>query len=228
VILVIVPTLGRPGKLRALAENIREATMTPSRVLYVTEAGDTASCREAATLEDEGLATLVVNSRKPCYAGAVNAGYAAAVVIPFTHILLGADDVFFHLGWDAPALAVLAARPDLRVAGTNDLRDPMVMAGRIASHYLVDRRYVDEAGGVIDEPPGTVLCEVYLHGSACAEFHETACARGAWTPCLGSVVEHHPQPDSKTYDSGVGMTDLATFNSRRHLWDNWRSRSYLD
>jgi hypothetical protein len=226
-ILIIVPTLNRPGRLRVLAENARNATRAPSRVLYVTEAGDKASQREAATLEEEGLATLVVNSRKPCYAGAINAGYVAAADIPFTHFLIGADDILFRPGWEAAATDALDARPGLRVSGTNDRHDPMVMAGMIASHYLVDRRYIDETGGVVDEPAGVALSEAYLHAGACAEFHETACARGVWTPCLASIVEHHPYPDSKWHQPGVAVADEALFAARRHLWDNWRSRSYL-
>lgn len=228
-ILILIPTLNRPDKLRGLAENIREATRAPHEVLYIAESGDAASHEEGMTLAGEGLAVLAVNLRKPCYAGAVNTGYAVAAGagMPFTHVFLGADDVVFRAGWDEPVLDLMKARPEVQAAGTNDLHDPWVTAGKIASHYLVARAYIDEAGGVTDEPPGIVLCEKYEHASACAEFHETACSRGAWAPCLASIVEHHPYPDSKWHQPGLAHRDGVLFNARRHLWDNWRSRSYL-
>ena len=238
VILIVIPTLNRSSKLRTLAENVRDATTSDNRVLFVVEAEDEASFAVGVSLRDDGLAALVVNNRTRCYAGAINSGYAAAVSehIPFTHVLICADDVLFYSGWDVPALAVLAKRPEFQVAGTNDLHDPYVVAGKMASHYLIERSYIDEAGGVIDQPPGIVLCEAYLHGAACAEFHETACARGAWTPCLDSIVEHrHPAYGIGEWDAsyeknrsaGTAAADESAFLTRRPLWDNWRSRSYL-
>ncbi len=227
-ILIVIPTLNRPGKLRPLAENIRDATRTPYRVLYVTEAEDQKSWAEAMTLVTD-LAVPFVNNRKHSYAGAVNAGYAAAgdYGIPFTHVFTGADDLRFSPGWDVPALAVLAARPELRVTGTNDLHSPAVLAGEGASHYLIDRRYIDETGGVADQPPGLVQCEAYEHGFTDREFTETARARGVWAPCLDSVVEHrHPVWGQGAWDDGYrksqdvqrAIADGLVLISRRQLW----------
>ncbi len=224
VVLVIVPTVNRPGNLRPLAENIREATRSEAVTVFVTEKEDQASQEVFPAVT--ALAVVAVNDRRRCYAGAFNSGYFRAVRlgVPFTHVFLGTDDAVFHSGWDVPALAALTVRPELRVAGTNDLNNPLVMAGRIASHFLVDRRYIDKAGGVMDEQPGVVLCEAYRHAGAFAEFQETVCARGVWTPCLGSVVEHRLGPDSKSLDPQTGLFDTALFMSRRPLWENWRSQ----
>jgi hypothetical protein len=231
VILVIIPTLGRPGKLRPLAENIRAATRSEPRVLFVTETGDGPSYAAGLDVEEAGLATAVVNWRKRNWAGALNSGYIAAgeLGIPFTHVLPGADDLRFADGWDVPALAALAADPALRVAGTNDLHNPSVVSGQEATAYLIDRRYIDEAGGVADQPPGIVQCEEYRHNYTDTEFTATARARGVWTPCLASVVEHcHPAWGMAEWDDGYRMSqdpgrfaaDAAVFSSRRHLWES--------
>ena len=226
-ILVVIPTLGRPAKLRPLAENIRDATKSPVSVMFVTEPDDLAS--QASGTND--LAVTVVNQRKRNWSGAVNSGYesAARAGIPFTHVLPGADDLRFAVGWDIPALDVLARDPALRVAGTNDLHNPSVLAGHEATAYLIDRRYIDGPGGVADQPPGIVQCEEYRHNFTDTEFVATARARGAWMPCLDSVVEHcHPAFGLADWDAGYRMSqdaagfaaDEAVFRSRRRLWEN--------
>ena len=225
-ILVIIPTLGRAGKLRPLAENIRDATTSPVSVMFVTEPDDLAS--QASGTND--LAVTVVNQRKRNWSGAVNSGYgsAARAGIPFTHILPGADDLRFADGWDEPALDVLKQDPALRAVGTNDLHNAAVLAGHEATAYLIDRRYVDDVGGVIDQPPGIVQCDVYRHNFTDTEFVATARARGVWSPCLDSVVEHcHPAFGLADWDEGYRMSqdpagfaaDAAVFSARRRLWE---------
>lgn len=229
-ILIVIPTLDRPAKLRPLAENIRDATESESTTVFVVEAEDKASYAEVMSLEGDGLALLAVNNRKPCYAGAINTGYATAVNygIPFTHVFQGADDVFFYPGWDTPALALLAARPGLQAVGTNDLHESGCLAGEQASHHLICRRYIDGAGGVIDQPPGIVLCELYLHGGSLAEFDRTVKLRGVWAPCLDSMVEHrHPLYGLGKWDdtyrkkeqsAGYPAAERSVLVSRQHLW----------
>jgi hypothetical protein len=229
VILVIIPTLNRPGKMRPLAENIRDATRADSAVMFVTEPDDLASQEVVPAVT--GLAVTTVNRRKRNWAGALNSGYltAAGLAIPFTHVLPGADDLWFADGWDVPALAAMAADPELRVAGTNDLHNPNVLSGQEATAYLIDRHYIDEAGGVADQPPGIVQCEEYRHNYTDTEFTATARARGVWTPCLESVVEHrHPAWGMAEWDDGYFMSqdpqqfavDANVYSTRRHLWES--------
>lgn len=231
-ILVIIPTLGRSRKLRALAYNIRDVTGTFTRVLYVIENEDLESYAEALALLEQGIAYFHVNDRSSSYSGAVNSGYSYAVTVkaalPFTHVFLGADDLLFSPGWDIFALRSLSADSRLRVSGTNDLHSPAVVAGDGASHFLVDRRYIDETGGVIDGPPGTILCERYAHGFTDREFFETARARGVWTASLDSHVEHcHPAWGRGEWDAGYdksqdpqrAFSDAGILMSRRHLWE---------
>jgi hypothetical protein len=230
-ILVIIPTLGRAAKLRPLAENIRDTTKSEVVTLFVIEDEDDASLDATADLLQDDLALMARNTRKRNWPGAVNSGYASACyyTIPFTHVLPGADDLRFAGGWDVPALGVLDRDSLLRVAGTNDLHNPAVLAGHEATAYLADRRYIDEIGGVADQPPGIMQCEDYRHNFTDTEFVCTARARGVWTPCLDSVVEHcHPAFGLADWDEGYRMSqdaagfaaDEAIFRHRRRLWEN--------
>jgi hypothetical protein len=227
VILVITPTLDRPHKMRAVAENIKAATRSRSHNVFVLEDTDAESIAMATQLAKEDLSGWCVNKRKRNFTGALNTGYQVAVHggTRFTHVFNGSDDVVFADGWDLPALAVFAANPALRVVGTNDLHNGAVLSGQSATSYLVDRRYIDEMGGVADQPPGVMQCEEYDHNYTDTEFIDTAKARGLFAPCLESVVEHcHPAWGLAEWDAGYvksvrGMqADGVLFTSRRHLW----------
>lgn len=227
-ITVIVPTFGRAGRMAAVAADIHDHTAAAHEVLFVTEDDDRESCAAAAGLAQAGAARWVRNERSRNYAGAVNTGarHAAGDML-FT----GADDLRFHPGWDMAALAVM--RPPVRVAGTNDLGNPDVLAGQHATHYLIDRAYTDGPGGVADGPPGMVLFEGYDHNWTDTEFIATARHRGVFAACPEAVVEHmHPvhgkgEPDP-TYAKGSARhrEDGEIFHSREHLWaGDWAAQT---
>jgi hypothetical protein len=222
-ILVIVPTLGRPHKMRPLAENIRDASSSPVFTLFVTEEEDVASWTEVRDLT--GLAGRCINTRKHNWAGAINHGYQASAAMGFTHLFTAADDLHFSDGWDEAALGMQRAYPHLRVIGTNDLHNPTVLDGLHATAYLIDRRYIDEVGGVAGQPPGIVQCEEYEHNYTDTELVETAKARGVFMSCPESVVEHmHPSWGMGEWDEGYrkssrGMiADSYLYDSRQRLW----------
>lgn len=213
---IIVPTLGRFMRLPAVRANIHQHTVVAHEVLFVVEQGDLASRRMLAEMG----AGWVVNSHSPSYAGAINAGYEHA---RGRYVFTGADDLSFHRGWDTAALSQL--QEPIRVAGTNDLWNPHVLSGLTATHYLIDRRYIDEVGGVPGEPPGTVLFEGYDHNFTDTEFIQVAQARGVFTPCLSSVVEHlHPLAGKAEWDATYVKTrsrfrdDHQVWAARQHLW----------
>jgi glycosyltransferase involved in cell wall biosynthesis len=220
-ITVIVPTCGRPHHLGPLVGNILTATRSNCDVVVVAEADDDATRVAAANLDQPSW--LVINDRVRSYTGALNAGYVHA---RGDYVVNGSDDLWFDDDWDVPALAVFAARPELRVVGTNDLGNPAVLQGLTATSYLIDRRYLDEVGGVIDQPPGVVQYEGYDHNFTDTEFVATAQARGVFAPCLDSVVEHRHFVHAKApWDEGYARShrhaaeDGAIFESRRHLWE---------
>lgn len=224
-ILVIIPTLDRPGKLRSLAENILSATASQVHVLFVVEGEDVATCLMAAELAQDGLAGWCANRRKKNFSGAYNSGYqlAAHSGTHFTHAFVGADDLRFAIDWDMP---LQEPAEHYAVVGTNDLHNGEVLGKQLATAYLVDRRYIDEVGGVIDQPPGLVQCEEYAHNYTDTEFIGTARSRGVWTPCLDSVVEHmHPVWGRGEWDPGYARSmsgiraDSVVYEARRHLWE---------
>lgn len=217
VISIIVPTFGRAERLNRVAANIHQATSTEHEILIVAERTDEgtvfAACREPGVIP-------VINTRSRNYAGAINTGFQLA---SGQYIFTGADDLNFHPGWDKAALDQMTG--DIRVVGTNDLLNDGVLRGVHATHYLIDRRYIEDPGAVVDAPPRTVLFQGYDHQYSDTEAIGTARARGVFAPCLESIVEHMHFTAGRslrdaTYDKGFARVaqDAELFAQREHLW----------
>lgn len=153
------------------------------------------------------------------YSDAINRGWKKTTE-PF--LFLGADDLVFHPGWLDAALRMMDG--DVRVVGTNDLHNPYVKRGHHSTHSLVDRRYIERVGGVIDDGPGVVLYP-YTHQFTDCEFVETAQYRNVFAACLDAKVAHiHPDFGGRPADHVDKHTrrdwerDYRLFMSRRHLW----------
>jgi hypothetical protein len=192
-IALLIPTYNRVDRLEAVVENA--ATNTPDATVYlVMEPDEAADFPPAVTLtRPEGFGT---------YAKAINHAYRAT---DEPYIFCGADDLDFRPGWAEAALAEM--KGEVRVVGTNDLGHPAVLAGDHATHYLIDRRYLDEVGGVYDQGPGSVLAECYDHNWTDTEFIQTARHRGVYTACLDSIVEHkHPAWGKASMDTTYGKS----------------------
>jgi len=106
-------------------------------------------------------------------------------------LLLVGDDVEFMPGWIEAARKLST---EFDVIGTNDssngVKNPDVAAGRHADHFFVRRSYVEKYGACLDGP-GVLAPETYGHWYVDKEIIELAKARGVFTPCLESVIEHH-------------------------------------
>lgn len=177
--------------------------------------------RENLAETTPGANLYLLDDQFESFADAINEGWQGTEE-PF--LFVGADDVLFHEGWLEAALGCMEG--DVRVVGTNDLGNHYVLSGLHATHYLVDRRYIEDVGGVIDGGPGSFLY-TYDHNYTDAEFVETAQSRGVFAPCLESVVEHlHPafgkRPEDEVHERTVDKIhdDWATFTERRELWAN--------
>lgn len=215
-ILIAVPVLGRPASAAPLAESIRANTVTSHRLMFLcidSDVDEIAACRNL------GASVVEVPPRAGSWARKLNFAYAASAE-PF--ILLAADDLRFHSGWDMAALEL--ASEGYGVVGTNDLGNRSVMAGQHSTHPLVSRHYID-CCGTVDEC-GKILHEGYTHSWADVELVETAKRRGAFAFARDAVVEHlHPlwgkAVDDATYRLGQKeyRADTRLYHERRPLWE---------
>jgi glycosyltransferase involved in cell wall biosynthesis len=208
---ILVPTYGRAERLKAVFENMEDTTVTPHEVIWVLEDDDEDSRKACAELQPS---LTLINQRKRFYGGAINYGYQFA---KGEYIFTGSDDLKYYHGWDVQVLGVM--KGSVRIGGTNDLMHPWVPEGRHATHYLVDRRYIEEVGCVPDEPPGTFMPEIYDGLFTDAEIIMIAKARGVFAPCLSSVVEH------LNFAGGRSVFD-GTYRKAHNYVDSDRQKHY--
>lgn len=148
---------------------------------------------------------LFLGAEYPSYATAINGGYA---VTDEPYLFAAADDLHFHRGWLETAMEKMV--DPIRVVGTNDLGNGYVMAGDHATHYLVDRRYLDEVGGDFTAGPGSFMPDCYDHNWTDTEFITVARLRGVFMPALESYVEHlHPVFGKGTRDAVYDRGDRS-------------------
>lgn len=221
---ILVPILGRPHLVEPLKRNVENVTPDP-HLLFIPDVKDDESieaCYDCGAMFTLGGKT---------WAEKIN--WVTSQLGPrFRYIFCAADDVLFHDGWLDKVMAVMGTHNGgrvfiedaVRVVGTRDLLTANVEAGDHATHYMVDRRYIDKVGGVIDEGPGSFLPTVYRHNYTDSEFIETAKKRGVFAPST-AVVEHlHPLAGKAMHDATYRIgdeskaADAAIFESRRHLW----------
>lgn len=225
-IAILVPVLARPQNAQLLVDSITAATSVDHLVLFLCTPGDEEEIR-AAMLTSADVHVVDWESGPGDWARKINEGYRLTDE-PF--LLLGADDLYFHEGWDTAVLEV-AESSGAGVTGTNDLGNATVMRGLHSTHPFVRRSYADEQG-TIDEP-GQVLHEGYCHQWVDTELVETAKMRHEWAFAKNSHVEHmHPfwpikgQPGMRkgtmdaTYEKALSTSkeDYAHFNERKRLW----------
>ncbi len=205
---ILLPTMGRAGKLKDVVRNIHEATGVPHEIYFVIEKHDVASGMELARLNEK----FFLNELPGCN-GAVN--YALRRTRE-PIVICASDDVVFQAGWAEAALGRFT--PGIGVVGTNDLHDPMVPSGLFSTHNLVKRAYVLNPGSCADR--AGQLYHEYEHGFADVELVFTARARGAFAPCLEAIVEHRQETADATgiKNQESYQRDLAEFRSREHLW----------
>lgn len=215
---ILIPTYGRADRLERIVTNVAAATSVEYTLTFAVEVDDTATLEK---LDELGVAR-VTNKGPRSYAGAINTAYRQTSQ---RYLFAGADDVLFYAGWDR-ALELMDGW--FTVVGTNDQLNVYVLAGSHATHYFVDRTYLDEIGGVVDEGPGSFLHEGYTHQYVDTEFIGTAKMRARFRPCFTSIVEHVHAYSQKEYRAAPDSTtakafehadeDSRLYDSRRDLW----------
>jgi len=216
---ILIPTLGRPDRVRPLLENVAATTRSPVSVCFVVERDDTETIAAVRATD----ARLIPNEGPPSYAACINTAYERT---DEPYLFLGADDVVFCEGWLEAALRSMG-RPGVGVVGTADPRWPLPDH---SSHSLVRRRYIAERSGCVDRRD--IVLHPYHHGFTDHELVGVAKARGVYVYCEEARVEHHhPGWDGLgrvrggasldlTYRKGNAnhRRDLATFVARSGQW----------
>ena len=222
---IVIPSYGRSEKIAAVVQNCRDNTTGYNQILVMVEDEQLEEYSDALHAEFDmpwQWLRLFRNTRARGYSGAVNTAIAQA---SGDYLFFGSDDLNFHPGWDVEAFHRMVSAPHIKVVGTNDLLNEFVLKGWHSTHHLVDRRYLEDPGGVIDGSPGEALYEGYSHNYCDTEFIGTAKARAVFAPCLSSVVEHLHTTVGK---SPVDLTSMKNnlhiqrdhdlYMSRRTLW----------
>lgn len=205
---VIVPVLERPQNAEPFMRSLRASTGL-ANVYAVCSTDDDVAAWDA-------VGATVVKTDKISFPEKVNEAYPHTTE-PW--VFLVGDDVAFRPGWWDQVQRV-AASTKARVVGTNDLTNPMVLAGEHATHIAIARDYIDAQGASWDGP-GVVCHEGYRHQFVDDEIVTAAKQRGVWAPCLAAIVEHHhplwgTAEDDETYRRGARheSKDQALFVKR--------------
>lgn len=204
---VVVPSLHRPQNVAPFMRSLRASTGL-ARAWWVCEPDDI-ELHEAVRAEGGELIT-----EHASFPAALNIGYRRSGSLPDAApwLLFVGDDVRFRPGWLDQALDV-ADRYEADVVATNDLLNPRTMAGTLATHPVIRRRYIDEVGASWDGP-GSVCHEGYHHLFVDDEWTMAAQLRGVFQAALGSHVEHlHP------YGGKAAMDDVYRLGEQRHEED---------
>ncbi len=213
---VIVPALNRPANVQPLVDSFNATQKGVANLYFVCDDDDT---DQIAAVKEAGAHVLPA-THGPSYSQKANAGYEQTFE-PWLFIC--GDDVRFHNGWIDAARKV-SDRYD--VIGTNDSLtgkgNQLVASGAHADHFFIRRAYAEEYGASLSGP---IAHEGYRHFYTDVEIVELAKARGVFTPCLGSMVEHlHPDLTrdvevDDTYRKGWAARELdqAEYAKRRDL-----------
>jgi glycosyltransferase involved in cell wall biosynthesis len=190
---VLCPVLNRPENVAPLVESFRANTSEGEATLYfIVEKGDTGGEIQAVEAA-RSLGARVRYGTAHTFAEKLNFGLQET---DEPWVLCIGDDVRFHEGWLDQARKLSS---EFDVIGTNDtagaVKNKAVANGSHADHFFVRRAYVDEHGACLDGP-GVLAPECYKHWFVDKEIVSLAKARGVFSPCLDSIVEHlHPGYD---------------------------------
>lgn len=222
-VVVLVPVLSRPHRVRPFLDSLEAATPEPHETIFLATSTDRPMIAEiervAGELDNVRLEVLAPN-RVGDYAKKIHHGIRCSSA---PHIFTGADDLHFHPEW-YPRAAALFADPRVGVVGTQDLAPTeRARTGEHATHFLVRRSYVEEFGTI--DQPGRLFHEGYPHEFVDDELVGTAKHRGAWAFAGSSVVEHlHPSwgkaPSDPLYRRQRARMSAGarTLARRRPLW----------
>jgi len=204
---VLIPLM-RAHRIAPVVESIIATTDSPHIVVIATgECANATRDLPVTLLEDTGGS----------WGQRINAGYK---LTSESIVMTAADDLFFHPGWFPPIQRALDAIDGGGVCAVNDTYNAAGV------HFCLSKSYIETIGGVLDQPPGVICCEDYVHSFVDDELRATAQFHGRWGGVIReSVVEHQHYGAGKAdhdavYAAGSASMPqgLATLQSRSHLW----------
>lgn len=216
---VLVPALDRPQNVAPLVKSFNATQKGVASLYFVCDRGDT---EQIAAVVEAGVQVLY-SDHGHTFAQKINSGFEQTEE-PW--IFVAGDDVRFHRGW-IDAARKLSERYD--VIGSNDRApgedrapgNPRVASGGHSDHFFIRRMYAEKYGASLD---AVVAHEGYSHFYTDVEIVELAKARGVFTPCLESHVEHlHPDLGKAEIDD----TYRKGWGKREADEREWRKRAPL-
>lgn|SRR5574341_1143505 len=195
---IIMPTLGRPDRLRIAVNSLWRSTGTPVECVVISE--EAASCRVAEELGCRVIRTTGGTAVEKWNIGAAEAHGA--------WIALGADDLIYHHNWAEEALRA-------NLGGYVGFNDMWLKLDMFATHFMMTREFmIQHNGGCLAIP---------AYHSWCIDMETAARAKwaGAYVWARRAIVEHRHVDHGiarmdKTYEIGRGWHDVdkEIFESR--------------
>lgn len=218
---ILIPVLNRPERAQPLVDSIRASSAEEHEIVFLCSPGD-GQQYHACHVTGEHTMLCAWKPGRGDFAKKINRGFRETTN---EFILMGADDLRFHPGWDTSLLEV-AARTGAGVIGSNDLGNPQVTRRQqFSTHPLIRRSYIANYGGTGDAKQNVVLYEGYDHNFVDRELWDVAACRGLTAFAADAKIEHlHPhwrkgEMDS-TYEKGMANfhEDQRIYWSRHPLW----------
>jgi hypothetical protein len=172
---VAIPTLGRPSRVLEVARAFMQDGVD---ILFLPDEDDvqTMQVLKQARLP-YSIAHVAQKFGVPTYETKINHAYS---ITDTPYLLYASDDVEPQMGWLSNALTILNADLSVGLLATNDESHHLVRAGKLATHGIVRRSYVQQHGTASHPDSGPVFHEGYRHWGCDAEASYVARIRGAF------------------------------------------------
>jgi len=170
---VAVPVLWRPQRISAVMEAFKGVN-----VLFLPDEDDKPTID--ALREHKAWYSIAHKSEKfgvPTYETKVNHAYR---ITDSPFVMYASDDVEPQGDWWTRALNILRTKPHVGLLATNDNNHPLVRKGKLATHGIIRRSYVEEYGTASLPDAGPIFFEGYRHWGCDAEASYVARMRGAF------------------------------------------------
>lgn len=212
---ISIPSYKRAHKILAVYKNAKDSSPLTANIYFIIEKDD----QESIDVLEAHRLSYFINERTRGSAGAHNTAYLKTNE---RYFFIGADDLDFKKGWFEKCMEKMV--DPIKVVGTNDLHNRNVLRGVFATHFLVDRSYVEKRSGIFDSE-NLLLPECYIHNYSEREFVEMAKLRNVFVPCLEAIVEHlhwswglSPKDETYAKQDGTLDHDSGIYLKRRPLW----------